>query len=224
MSPLFLTIAIVVVFLIVIGATHRKEILLFLRSETHDIVVKNTDNVKVAKLQLSDMKAKIKQLIDQAGELFALEEQQKKEATTVKENIIKLLEEAKKAKENDNIVLAKEKLKLKLENEKQLALIEENITALALSRGKVEGNIQKVKTYVAKNNIRLKGVEARKQVANLLKSSNITNIDGETLEETIDTLNVKVEGDEAKLEYIEQIDGDEVEEYSEAVDQEFKDL
>lgn len=224
MSPLFITIAILTVFLIIIGATQRKELILLFRSEAHDIVVKNTDSVKVAKLQLSDMKAKIKQLINQAGELFALEEQQRKEAVTTQESIDKLLKEAKAAKEDNNIILAKEKLKLKLENEKQLTLINENIETLALSRGKVEGNIQKVKTYVAKNNIRVKGAEARKQVNNLLQASNITSIDGETLEETIDTLEIKVEGEEAKLDYIDKINDNGPEEYSEVVDKEFENL
>lgn len=217
-------IAVILTLLLIIGASQRKKLSIWFRSEAADIISKNTNTSKVAKLQLSDMKSKIKVLIDQASSIFALELQQKKEKEEIALKIKSLVVEAKAAKANDNITLAKEKLKLKLENEKQLELIEENIKTLTSSRGKIEGNIQKVKTYVAKNNIRLKGAETRKQVNLLLKQSRVTNIDGDTLEETIDTLTETVEGEEFKLEYIDNLEGNVEEEYSEKIDKEFETL
>lgn len=215
---------VIVALLLMVGTIQRKALALWFRSEAKEIISNNTNTVKVARLQLSDMKAKIKVLIDQAGLIFALEEQQKKERKAVELQITILLREAKEAKEADNTKLAKEKLKLKLENEKQLTLIDENITTLTNNRGKLEANIQKIKTFVAKNNIRIKGVEARKQVNNLIKSSAITNIDGETLEESIDTLDIKVEGEEIQLDYVTKFEDSKEEEYSAVVDKEFDSL
>ena len=199
---IYIIITIALVALFAIGATQRQRLKTWFRSEAKDFIDKNTNTLKVAKLKISDLKTKKKEIVENAGELFALEEIQKKQLKTLQEQFTNLLSKAKKAKKDDEKDKAIEYLKLSKETEKQIILVEENITTLTKKRTMLEINLQKINTYIATNDIRVQGLSSRKAVNSLLKDIKIADINEDTLEETIDTTEESITKDELKLEYM----------------------
>jgi len=64
----------------------------------------------------------------------------------------------------------------------------------------------------------------RKKVNDLLKQTLVSDINGETLEETLDTTETDVTRDELKLEYLTAEDAEIEESYTEELESKFKDL
>ena len=199
---IYIIITIIAVLLLVVGATQRKALSTWFRSETKSFIDNNTNTIKVAKLKLSDLKAKKKGIIDQAGELFGLEGIQKKQLKSLKEQEKELLTKAKDAKEADNKDSAIEYLKLANETRKQIDLITENIDTLSKKRKILEINLQKINTYISTNDIRIQGLSSRQAVNNLLKDITVASINEDTLEETIDATEDTIIKDELKLDYL----------------------
>lgn len=224
MNLLTIILILVGITLAIVGAAQRAKIALWIRSGVDSFLSSKLDNTKVAGLKLKDLKIKVKHLINQAAELFAEETVQTEKLNELKTQSDKLIEDATKAKKADKVDLAKEKLRLQIEIGKQITLLEESIVAIGKGRVKLESNIQKIKTYITQNAIRLTGLSNRKKVNDLLKQTNLSDINGDTLEETLDSTEDGVHKDELKLNYLEE-DGDESEEnYTEELEKKFESL
>ena len=219
---IYILISAIIALLVIIGATQRQHLKTWFRSEAKDFIDKNTNTLKVAKLKLSDLKTKKKEIVDQAGELFGLEGLQKKQLAKLQQQETDLIAKAKKAKENNKKDEAIEHLKLVKETAIQIKLVEENIDTLAKKRNILEVNLQKINTYIATNDIRLQGLSSRKAVNSLLKDIKIADINEDTLEETINTTEETIVKDELKLDYLTE-DSLEVE-TSDELDKEYEDL
>lgn len=219
---IYIIIGLAVTVLAIIGTTQRQHLKTWFRSEAKDFIDKNTNTLKVAKLKLSDLKVKQKEIVEQAGEVFALEELQKKQLESLEKQHAELLTDAKTAKESDNKTKAIEYLKLVKETAKQVELTKENIETLSKRRTSLELNLQKIKTYIATNDIRLKGLSSRKSVNTLLKDIKVGAINEDTLEETIDSTEEDIVKDELILDYITE---DSLEEESNVeLDKDYEDL
>jgi len=199
---IYIIITIIAAVLLVIGATQRKALSTLVRSETKSFIDSNTNTIKVAKLKLSDLKAKKKSIIDQAGELFGLEGIQKKQLKSLEEQEKELRDKAKQAKEANNKDSAIEYLKLANETLKQIELVKENVETLSKKRKMLEINLQKINTYISTNDIRIQGLSSRQAVNNLLKDITVSSINDNTLEETIDNTEDTIIKDELKLDYL----------------------
>ncbi len=220
---IYIIITIVAVLLLIIGATQRKALTTWIRSEAKSVIDNSTNTIKVANLRLSDLKKQVGKLAETAATLYAQEIKQEKQIKKLTEDSEDLLSKAKTAKDNNEAIKSKEYLKLKIETDNQLAILEENVEILKSKRATLELNIQKIKTYIQKSKIQLSGLKARKDTNSLLKDIKVTTIDGNTLEETIDNVEEKVSTDELKLSYLTE---DEVIEdsYSETLETEFNKL
>ena len=220
---IYIIITIVAVLLLIIGATQRKALTTWIRSEAKSVIDNSTNTIKVANLRLSDLKKQVIKLAETAATLYAQEIKQEKQIKKLTEDSEDLLSKAKTAKDNNEAIKSKEYLKLKIETDNQLAILEENVEILKSKRATLELNIQKIKTYIQKSKIQLSGLKARKDTNSLLKDIKVTTIDGNTLEETIDNVEEKVSTDELKLSYLTE---DEVIEdsYSETLETEFNKL
>ena len=220
---IYIIITIVSVLLLIIGATQRKALTTWIRSETKSVIDSSMNTIKIANLKLSDLEKKVISLANTAATLFAQEILQEKQIKILHKSSDSLLSKAKLAKKDDKTARAKEYLKLKIETDNQITILEENIAILKSKRTTLELNIQKVKTYIQKSKIQLSGLKARKDTNSLLKDIKVTTIDGNTLEETIDNVEEKISTDELKLSYLTE---DEVIEdgYSETLDTEFNKL
>jgi len=137
MNTLTIILIIVGILLVVLGATQRAKIALLIRTETDSFLSSKINTTKVAGLKLKDLKVKVKHLANQAAELFGEEKLQLEQLDKLKTKSTKLLEEAKKAKEATNIELSKEKLRLQIEIDKQITLLNESITAIQKGKGKL---------------------------------------------------------------------------------------
>ena len=220
---IYIIITIVSVLLLIIGATQRKALTTWIRSETKSVIDSSMNTIKIANLKLSDLEKKVISLANTAATLFAQEILQEKQIKILHKSSDSLLSKAKLAKKDDKTARAKEYLKLKIETDNQITILEENIAILKSKRTTLELNIQKVKTYIQKSKIQLSGLKARKDTNSLLKDIKVTTIDGNTLEETIDNVEEKISTDELKLSYLTE---DEVieDDYSETLDTEFNKL
>lgn len=202
MNTLTIIILAVSAVLLIIGATQRQQIKLWFKSEVNDIVTKNTNNVKVAKYQVKDIRAKVKTIINQAGELFALEETQTKALESLQKQIIAESEAAKVAKDADKKDLALTKLSMIKVLKEQVEIIENNIKVAKESRIKLETKITKLKNKINTYDIQLAGLAARKSTNEVLSSINADSTDGTNIDETINIVGSKVESEEIKLGYI----------------------
>ena len=220
---IYIIITIASVLLLIIGATQRKALTTWIRSETKSVIDSSMNTIKIANLKLSDLEKKVISLANTAATLFAQEILQEKQIKILHKSSDSLLSKAKLAKKDDKTARAKEYLKLKIETDNQITILEENIAILKSKRTTLELNIQKVKTYIQKSKIQLSGLKARKDTNSLLKDIKVTTIDGNTLEETIDNVEEKISTDELKLSYLTE---DEVieDDYSETLDTEFNKL
>lgn len=202
MNTLTIIILAVVAVLIIIGATQRQQLKLWFKSEVNDLVTKNTNNVKVANYQVKDIKAKVRETINQAAELFALEEAQNKTLKELQDQLSKEQQAARVAKDDGKKDLAITKLSMIKVLKEQIVIVEGNIAVANESRIKLEARITKLKNKINTYDIQLAGLAARKSTNEALSkiSSSVGGEDG--IGETIDIVGAKVESEEIKLGYI----------------------
>ena len=213
----------IVALLLIVGATQRKQLTMLFKSEVNDLVEKNLNNVKIAKMKIKELKANARKLAEQAAILMGEEDAQGMRLKQLKAKGKELLSEAKKAKSNDNDMLAKEKLKLKREVDKQIKLIEEQIIALTKKRTSLEIIIERSKGMIAEFDIKTKGLESRQAVNNLLGKTVSTDFLGDDLSDNLDNADYKITVEESKLDYL-MSDKIEDECYTEDIENEFDKL
>ncbi len=201
---IYIIVGTVLAILGIIGATQRQNIKTWVRSETKYFVDNNTNTVKVAKLKLSDLKVKKKEIVNTAGELFGLEGLQKKQLKTLLDKSTTLLIKATDAKKDNKKESAIEYIKLKKETDKQIELVKENIDTLSKRRTALEVDLQKINTYIATSDIRLEGLASRKAVNNVLKDVKTSSFSEDTLDETLNNTEESIIKDELKLDYLSE--------------------
>lgn len=199
---LLIIIIIVVAALVVVGATQRKNLKLWFRSETSELVESKMDKVKVIKLQIKDAQVEAKAMIEQAGVLYAEEEKQQTKLEKIKTQIANVLAEAKKAKADDNEALAMSKLTLKRTLEEQKDLIEANINGLSSQKTSLEISIAQLGTRIQTFKIKMEAVKARQDTNNALKAVSKTVLNGNTVEEVLEVVEEEVKFESDKLEYM----------------------
>ena len=164
MDTFFIISGIAIILLLVVGTTLRKHIALWFKSETNALVEQHTDNVKVIKYRIKEMKTQIKNMKDQAGILFAEIESQKSSIKKLISDKTRFLEEAKKSKDDDNAVLAKEKLRLVKELEKQILYTENNIEVLEQRKTLLETKIYKASTDIKRQDMITDNLQSRQNI------------------------------------------------------------
>lgn len=217
-------IGIIVVILIIIGATQRKAIKLWIRSESKDFVDRHTDDLKMANLKMSDFKDKAEELAEAAANVYAMEESQKTRKDKLLHEYDNLTTKAKASKAQDKLAKAKEYLKLRTEIQNQLTNLDENIIVLIKQREILELSLQKVKTYISKAEIQLQGMNARKETNKLMRSINVKSLNDNGIDSSIDKAENNISSEELKISYrIDNID-EEKEETSAAIEKELEEL
>jgi len=211
--------------ILAIGAINRKKLLLWVRSETNSILKEITNTVKVLELRISDAKKSINKMVDNAGDLFAQEKNIEVSIKSLIEKIDIIKHEALEAKNDKNNDLAKSKLELMLTYQKELDMLNKNLETIMQTRIKLESNISKLKTRISKHEIEIKGLKARQMTNNALKNANnsILDVDGTSLDDSINQVNSDITAKEFKLDYISNED-EEDENHSQAVEEAFENL
>ncbi len=224
MSTTTLIIIGVGVLLLVIGASQRKRLSLLFRSEVANLLEKAKNDIKIAKLKISDLKVNINNLVMHATSLYAEEQSQKDELKDLKVKEEELLKKAKKAKEKSDEMKAKEKLTLMYRIKDQILLTEQHIESLKSKRETIEKVIQKSKTLVEQYKIKVDGLAAKASANKILAKTVATDFLGETIEDNIKNAEIDINKQEYKQEYVinDSIISDD--EYSDDVEAEFKKL
>lgn len=224
MTTIIVVSAIVIVFLMVIGTVKRKEIALLFRAEVNEIIEKNTDNHKIAKVKLKDMKANRENLIDAAADLEKEIRTQSQMVTKLKEECEEHLNKAKKYKESNDIPKAKSELATKKIKEKQIETISETILLVQQNQAKLEKRIYKLNTLIIEYDLKLKTQKARRTANKALASVQSKDVIGNDIEDNIELAEESIDGADAKLSYMESFDNDEEDESDSEVDAEFDKL
>jgi phage shock protein A len=225
MNLLTVVVLVVVALLVIMGVKNRKKLAFWVKAETNDFIENNIDGVKVAKQQIKDADEMRKKIVDEAGTLLAEEKAQLKSLDELKVSLEKTTKEATNAKKNDNKDLAIVKLKQKKQIQTQIDAIEENIQVLSKTRSTLELQNEKLRGKIANYKIQLSGLKARKTTNEALSGINFGSINGETLEETLNSEEVKITKEEVKLQYkmeVENIEDEEV--TTEELEKEFNNL
>ena len=216
-------VGIVVLGLLILGTTQRKQLAMLFKSEMNNVVEKRLDNIKVAKVKIKELKANIVKLINQAGTLLGEEKRQEERLIKLETDLSETLKSARAAKDNNHVELAKEKLKLKHEITKQIKLVKIQIVALQKKRNQLEIIIQRSKGKIAEFEIKSKGLESRQAVNNLLKSTVTTDFLGDNVTDNLENADDSITIEEVKLEYVLDDSIDE-EDFSEEIERDFKEL
>ena len=168
----------IVLILLVLGVTLRKNLVVWFRSEANEIVEKHTDHIKVAKLKIKDWKANLEKLVDSAAEVYAKENSQRTQLSKFKDDYEKCMKKAKTFKVENKEDDAKIELTKALTFEKSIKLIEGNLDVLTKTREKLEIRVNKIKAHIATKEIELLGIDSRNSVNKVFKSISGNDIRG----------------------------------------------
>lgn len=218
-----LTIILIVVgILVLIGATQRKKLALIFKSEANAVIKKVTNPVKIMELKLAELKASIGKMVDVAASLYAQILKLEKDLGKFIQERDEYLKAAKKAKEEDNENLAKSKLEAKLYTDKLINQTKSDIATLSEKKTALEIKINKLKLKQSMYKNDIETLKSRSDINKALKSiTGLDSIDGESLDETIESFTETVDMDENKIAYTST---DAEEDFSTEVDSEFEKL
>ena len=215
-------IVIAVIFLLLIGATQRKRLLLLFRAETNAAIKNATNNEKVLDLKLQQFKDAVNKLIDAAGSVYAQILKTEKELKKAGEDEDRYRKEAKDAKEKGETEIAKTKLEAMLYSKSAKDQYEKDLKDLVERKKKLEISIIRMKTRMNTYSCQIEALKGRNAVNKALKSINGVNaLDGESLVESIELFDGKTEFENNKLTYI---DGEQTPDFSSEVSSEFDKL
>ena len=187
--------------LVVIGVTQRKKLALLIRSTVKAKIDENMSTLKVLNLRISDAEKTIREMVEGAGKLFASEKQQIKALEQLKADYEKTVNEAKKAKADGNIDLAKVKIELFKELDSQITMAAENLDVIGKQKASLETRIAKIKGDIQKQKLRYEGLKARQVTNDALRSVKAETVNGETIDSSSKIIEDKIDFEQNELEY-----------------------
>lgn len=187
--------------LVLIGATQRKKLSLWVRSEANDFIDNNIDHIKVMRQRIEDIKTKARKAADGAEKLYAeIQLQQEKIISLAKdlEDSTKLAIKQKEDGNKEGAIISLKKCELIKE---QIAVMTENITASKEQLTKVENNIAEAKIKIMEYQGKIKSLDVRKKTNSLLKAAKGFSVNEDSMDESLSTTEDKIRVEELKLDY-----------------------
>jgi len=209
-------------FLLLIGATQRKRLLLLLRSEVNAVTKEAVSNIKVLDLRLTELKEAVKNTIEAAGSIFAQIKKTEADIEKMGKDIEQYNRDAKISKDKGDVEVAKAKIEAAIYTDKTLQKAKLDLIELEKRKIRLEVSItrMKLKQNAYSNEIEL--LRGRDSVNKALKSvTGYSALGGEPLGEAIETFDNKVSFEENKLGYI---DGNQNEDFTSEVEESYNKL
>ena len=200
-----------VVVLLVIGAANRKKLFLWTKAEASEIIDNKLDSLKVANQRIKEAEKLRIQVVNEAASLLAEEQMQDKQLKELRDKLDNAKNEAVAAKESCKKDLAIVKIKQIKQLEAQINTLEENKTVLQETRAKLELKNEKLRGQISNFKIQLSGLKARKATNEALSKINFDKVNNESLNESLDSEDIKISKEEIKLQYkmnIEELEDD----------------
>jgi len=183
-----------------------KRLITLIKSELNYLITSKTNKIRVAELKLSELDRKIRDAKSQAGDLHV---QQRR----VKEQIIKcesLVEsshsKAVSLKAEGKVAMSKAQLKIKKDATHQVTFLNKNYDSMGLSKDKLEMVIDKIKGYQIIYRGQIGILKARKDAGEIIQDFVLPDVGGD-LSSLIGEVELEVENQEVKNDYIENLDG-----------------